>query len=180
MAASEQVNTLVGTRALAKALGVSPSSVTKAVAQNRIVPAIRDAKGRAKFVIADARRQWLANTAPLDSTGRHGIKTEDEGGEGKAEKNSDISRYNKARADREEAEAERALLELEKLKRTLLPADELGVAWTQLLKGASQKFSGLPVHLLSRFPGLTPEGRDYLHQRIREILDDLAAWNLES
>lgn len=171
---------MVGTRKLAKALGVSPSAVTKAVKEKRVTPACLNSKGDPQFIVEEARQEWLEKTAPLDSTGRCGIRTSDENTPTKDKKDAgDIARYNKARADREEAEAEKALLELGRLKQTLLPAVEVKVVWTQLMKGASQKFSGLPVHMLSRFPGLTADGRDYMRQRIREILDDLADWNLD-
>ncbi len=62
-----------------------------------------------------------------------------------------------------------------------LPDDALCIAHNaafdrQFLRAASQALSGLPAKQLSRYPGVTPEGRDFLTNEIRAILDGLAAW----
>ncbi len=40
----------------------------------------------------------------------------------------------------------------------------------------NQSLAGLPVKLLSRYPGLTFEGRDFLTEELRAVLDDLGKW----
>jgi len=160
---------LVGTRELARRLGLSPSAVTKAKKEGRIQPAAT--KGTRKlYDVDDVRRKWAPlSTAPPDSP-----PPDSEGAPG--ELASDNERYAKARADKEEALAAQEALELETLRGSLLPRDEITLSFTQFLRVANQSFSGLPAKLLSRYPGLTPDGRNFLIEEMRGILDGLAEW----
>lgn len=156
---------LLGTRALARALGVSAPAVTKAVREERIRPS-KVLNGRALFDLDAVRTVWTPNRVEPPAEG-----------EGDASGDAtDVQRYNKARADREESLAAQEALELEKMRGALLPRDEVALAFTQFLRVANQSFAGLPVKLLSRYPGLTPKGRDFLTREMRMILDDLGKW----
>lgn len=158
---------LLGTRALARALGVSAPVVTKAARDGRIQPA-KVLNGRALFDLDAVRQIWSpagAEPPPVDD-GEFTDGTEP----------TDVQRYNTARADREEALAAQEKLELARMQGDLLPRGEVALAFTSFLRVASQAVSGLPAKTLSRHPGLTPAGRDFLAGELRTILDDLAAW----
>lgn len=154
---------LFGTRALARELGVTPPAVTKAVKDGRIAPAKIDGK-RALFDLDEVRVKWQPNA--LQSG------TEDIGDSN----NDDNVRYRKARADKEESLAAQEKLALGEMRKELLPASEVVAVWTQLLRAFSQTLSGMPPKLLSRYPGLTGEGRDFLTEMLRQAVDDLSAW----
>ncbi len=156
---------LLGTRALARALGVSAPAVTKAAREKRIQPA-KVLNGRALFDLDAVRQVWSPAGAepPADAEAVQNGDT------------SDVQRYNKARADREESLAAQEVLELEKMRGALLPRDEVALSFTQFLRDTNQSLAGLPVKLLSRYPGLTPEGREFLTAELRAILDDLGKW----
>ncbi len=156
---------LLGTRALARALGVSAPAVTKAMREERIRPD-KVLNGRALFDLDAVRAVWMPDKAEPPAEGR---------GESNGEA-TDVQRFNKARADREESLAAEEAMELAKMQRDLLPREEVALAFTQFLRAASQALSGLPAKQLSRYPGVTPEGRDFLTNEIRAILDGLAAW----
>jgi hypothetical protein len=173
------MNELLGTRKLAKALGVVPSAVTRAFKEGRITPAEHDKKGNPLYDLEPTRRQWRSNTAPRASTGQPGIAPAPDNTVAPNNGDSNLDRYNKARADKEEAIAAQEMLKLAELRKTLLPKDKMVAAFTQFLRAASQAFSGLPARVLSRHPGLSPDGRDNLTEEIRIILDDLSRWSPE-
>lgn len=161
---------LVGTRELARRLQVSPSAVTKAVKEGRIKPAASKG-GRNLFDVDECRRTWILAPSKLSSPPPPPGEEDVPGAAA-----SDNVRYAKARADKEEALAQQELMELETLRKTLLPRDELVMTFTQFLDVASQRLSGIPTKLLSRFPGMTPAGRDFLKDELRGILDGLGQW----
>lgn len=156
---------LLGTRALARAMNVSPGAVTKAVKEGRLTPA-KIVNGRPLFDLDATRKQWR----PLTLTPAI-ADADDDGGD-------DNARYRKARADKEEELAAQEKMETGRKKRELVPADEIVGVWAELLRAFSQSLSGIPQKTLSRFPGLTSEGRDFLIEQLRLILDDLSVWEM--
>jgi hypothetical protein len=164
---------------LARALGITSAAVGQAVKRGKITPTVILEDGRKLFDLDDVRLEWTPGSA-----GREGVKepapapymaapvtaaTPDE-------ELSDVQRYNRARANKEEAVAQQELLSVGKMRSNLLPREEVALAFTQFLRSASQSLSGLPAKLLSRFPGLSTDGREFLTAEIRAVLDDLAMW----
>ncbi|MCD8139462.1 MAG: hypothetical protein LUE17_06750 [Planctomycetaceae bacterium] len=161
---------LVGTRELARRMGVSSAAVTKAMKDGRITPERNEGK-RPLFSEQAVRAVWSpASIPPPPPAGDDAEQKSTD---------SDNQRYYKARADKEEALVQQELLELGRLQKELLPASEIITVWSQLLRACSQNLSDVPQMLLSRFPGLTEAGRDFLQEQLRTVLDDLSAWEPE-
>lgn len=156
---------LVGTRALARLLGVSPAAVTKAVREGRLTPT-EIVDGRPMFDPEEARNEWRPDVAPPPVEGDDGDDTDTD----------DNARYRKARADKEEAVAAQETLALEQMRGNLLPREEVSLSFTQFLRVANQALSGLPAKMFSRYPGMTQAGRDFLFDELRAVLDSLAEW----
>lgn len=167
---------LVGTRELARRLGVTAPAVSRAVREGRLQPAATK-DGRKLYDVEEARRKWAPLSASPAPAPPPPSPEEDDVPGANA---SDNERYAKARADKTEAEAAQEGLKLAEMEKSLLSREELVLSFTSCLRVAGQGFSGLPARLLSRFPGLTPAGRDFLATEIRAILDDLAKWEPEA
>lgn len=153
---------LLGTRALAREIGVTPAAVTKAVKEGRVTPT-KVTRSGPLFDLASVQAEWQ----PALRSAKDGEDDAD---------CDDNARYRKGRADKEVALAGQEKLKLGHLEKELLSASELALVWSQMLGAFSQKLSGLPPKLFSRYPGLTEEGRNFLRDEMQAALDDLSRW----
>lgn len=159
--------------------GVSGEAVRKAIRTERITAVERDGKLMVDPVVADI--QWAENTDPrqaLRANARKGnMPTQPISGD----REGDGGAYWTARTRREEADAERAEIELAKLRGTV--ADIEGMKRAAMVTGRLLRdtFLGLPRKLASEYAGMTDpfEIERNMEHAIRRILDEISALPVE-
>lgn len=166
-------------RELARRLGVSETAVRKAVADGRLSPAKLDERGRKLFDEDLARNQWHVKTLPQTDTclPKVGAPAEPppdpvcELAFGKKLGPAD------ARAARDASTAEINILKLKRMKRELVPAEDVARLWEKHAAEAKRLLLSLPMELRLHIPALNADNIQLIEDRLIGILDTLSAWN---
>lgn len=163
-------------RELARRLGVSETAVRKAVETGRIRPAHVSDTGRRLFIEATARTEWGRNTLPHKSTGRHTVPVP--AGVTRSDPEPQMDTPGSRRA-KDAVQTKILTVQLKKLERELVDAEEIARLWESHVGDAKRLFLTLPAELKMLIPALTTDNIALIENRIITILDTLSAWNPE-
>lgn len=152
----------------ARALGVSPASITKALKEGRL-DVVLSHDGREMIDGETLREQWDARTQakmrPVTARTRSPQPRHH---------SSEVPDYNESRARTEYLKAE--LLELERAQKEgeLVAASEVGKKWGELVAIARTKVLGIPSKAKQRIPDFPQDAFVILEEIVREALEELA------
>lgn len=151
----------------AKALGVSPSAVTRALKEGRLT-VVHSHDGREMIDGDTLRDQWNARTQAKMRPVSARQKTE------RPRPVTDVPDYNESRARTEYLKAE--LLELERAEKEgeLVQAADIAKKWGELVAIARTKVLGIPSKAKQRIPDFPQDAFVILEDIVREALEDLA------
>lgn len=168
--------------------GVSPQAVRKALATKRITGVLDAGKVRIDPEVADI--QWAKNTDPKQSERANAGKPAAPGGTvaagieapgprrpGKDSGEEPGNAYWDSRARREAAEAEKAEIELAKLRGSVADREGMHRAAMALGRMLRDSMLGIPPKVAPEYAGMTDpfEIERHLDVAIRRVLDDVAA-----
>lgn len=162
-------------REYARRRGVSPESVSKAIAAGRLRDSVVLIGGAPKIADVElADREWEANTRPITAS-RRGTDDGEELPEG-------IPTFNVSRAVREfhAARREGALADVAEIERdekreALVPVDEAREYIVGKFALVKQKLLAIPSRVVQRYPELGAQVATTLEELLREVLEELAA-----
>jgi len=152
----------------ARALGVSPGAITKAVKEGRL-SVVQSHDGREMINGETLRSEWDARTQakmrPVTAR-RQAPRPRHQSG--------DVPDYNESRARTEYLKAE--LLELERAQKEgeLISAEEVSKKWGELVAIARTKVLGVPSKAKQRIPDFPQDAFVILEDIVREALEELA------
>lgn len=186
--------TLISKADAARALGVTPPAVYKAIKDGRL-SVVRTSDGR-ELVNSDTMRdEWHSKTQK-----RIGVGPKPPGGtvertplrpaeirrneaalapprpaaEPLARTTEPIPDYNESRARTEHLKAELLELERKEKEKILVKADEIEAKWVEIVTLVRTKLLGIPTKAKQRIPDLDTDAIGILDDIVRECLEDLA------
>lgn len=164
---------------------VSQEAVRKAIEAKRITTVLENGKVRIDPEVADI--QWARNTDSKQSERANAGKLKNAPPSGESpgkgrESAAGGDDYFAARARRERADAEKAEIELERLRGTVVDAAGTRNAAMALGRMLRDSLMGLPVKLAPEFASMTDafEIERHMEAALRRILDDLARASADS
>lgn len=151
----------------ARALGVHPSAISKALREGRL-SVVQSHDGREMIDGDTLRDQWNARTQAKmrPVTARRQAPA--------PRHQSDVPDYNESRARTEYLKAELLELERAEKERELISAAEVAKKWGELVAIARTKVLGIPSKAKQRIPDFPQDAFVILEDIVREALEDLA------
>lgn len=174
----------------ARALGVTPPAVYKAIKDQRL-SVVRTPDGR-ELVNSDTMRdEWHSKTqkrigvgpkppgSAVERTPLRPAELRRNDGSASAEPlartTEPIPDYNESRARTEHLKAELLELERKEKERILVKSEEIEAKWVEIITMARTKLLGIPTKAKQRIPDLDTDAIGILDDIVRECLEDLAA-----
>lgn len=172
---------LITQAAYSRRRGVTHEAVRRAIKTGRISTVERNGKQMIDPDVADI--QWAQNTDPRQAqraNARKGGAMAPPAGPGKAAGREEGA-YWSARTRREEADAARAEIELEKLRGSVADREGMHRAAMALGRMLRDSMLGIPPKVAPEYAGMTDpfEIERHLDAAIRRILDDVAALTVD-